>query len=457
MVGKIICSFLLITGFNFAYAQTRNSCDCSIVLKEIISDVESNYPGYRAKVDVAKKKEYKKLKAKAITEATTNTDRENCFYIIERYIRFFKDNHIIFSDRKTAPKQAMFTKKALKNASDQLTGVWRRNNDSLLVRIVKQSEDKAFSTYKGYSLKPNRIIGNIYFELIGNEHEFRIRNYNNYLTTDLLRGRRLKNLLIEPGGIWQKMGNEKDNLTVKTSSYPNNSEFIYKSIDDNIYYLGIPSFTADIAKFDSIIVKKVIPELAVNKIQNLIIDLRNNVGGNSSFLSLMRLAYEKPFSVPGDFLLSTPKLIKNYETSTSAYRVAMLSKLKANIGKFVQRDSLKMALKENYEFPKTINIIVNENSASSSEYFLILAKQSTKVKLYGRHTAGTLDYSELLEPEELSCPDYSFMLPTTKSYWTDTNPIDNNGIQPDVDLSVYPENEWLDIIVHNHLRNGIRE
>ncbi|MCX2476303.1 S41 family peptidase [Pedobacter sp. MC2016-05] len=296
-------------------------------------------------------------------------------------------------------------------------------------------------------MKPNGRLGEVYFELIGNEHEFRIRNYNTPLTTDLLRGRRLKNLLIEPNGIWQKMDNEESYIEVKTSTYSVNKKFIYKQVKEDIYYLGIPSFNTDARSFDSIIVNQIIPHLEENKITHLIIDLRNNVGGNSSFLSLMRFAYEKPFSIPGDFLFASPKLIQNYEISRNSTRQAILPKLRANLGGFVQRDSLRIMLKENYRYPKTISIIVNENSASSSEYFLLLAKHSTKVKLYGRHTAGTLDYSELLGPEKLSCEGYSLMRPTTKSYWTDTSPIDNKGILPDIDLSFYPDNEWVDIIL----------
>ncbi|WP_316797592.1 S41 family peptidase [Pedobacter agri] len=159
---------------------------------------------------------------------------------------------------------------------------------------------------------PNGRLGEVYFELIENEHEFRIRNYNTPLTTDLLRGRRLKNLLIEPKGIWQKMDNEESYKEVKTSTYSVNKKFIYNQVKEDIYYLGIPSFNIDARSFDSIIVNQIIPQLEKNKITHLIIDLRNNVGGNSSFLSLMSFAYEKPFSIPGDFLFASQKLIQNY-------------------------------------------------------------------------------------------------------------------------------------------------
>ncbi|MCX3267499.1 S41 family peptidase [Pedobacter agri] len=443
MLIKITITFLLIINFISVYSRNRNDCDCTIAVNEIVSDIESNYPGFSSKVNVGKKSYYKKLKNKVITQAMTTTNRESCFYIIEKYIHFFKDNHIIFSDRKTSPSQHSFSGRTIKKTSGQLIGNWRRNSDSLLVSIVKGSDNK----YEGYILKPNGRLGEVYFELIGNDHEFRIRNYNTPLTTDLLRGRRLKNLLIEPNGIWQKMDNEESYKEVKTSTYSVNKKFIYNQVKEYIYYLGIPSFNIDARSFDSIIVNQIIPQLEKNKITHLIIDLRNNVGGNSSFLSLMRFAYERPFSIPGDFLFASPKLIQNYEISTNSTRRAILPKLRANLGGFVQRDSLRIMLKENYRYPKTISIIVNENSASSSEYFLILAKHSTKVKLYGRHTAGTLDYSELLEPEKLSCEGYSLMRPTTKSYWTDSSPIDNKGILPDIDLSFYPDNEWVDIIL----------
>jgi len=443
MLSKIIITFLLVINFISVYSRDGNKCDCTIALKEIISDIESNYPGFPSKVNASNKSVYKEFKNKVLKKAMTSCNRENCFYIIERYIHFFKDNHIIFSDRKTLPVQHLFSGKTIKKTSGELIGNWCRNSDSLMVSVVKGSD----SRYKGYILKSNDKLGNIYFELIGNEHEFRIRNYNTPLTTDLLRGRRLKNLLIEPNGIWQKMNIKESRIENKTSTYPVNKKFIYKQVKEDIFDLGIPSFNTDAESFDSIIVHRIIPLIGENKIKHLIIDLRNNVGVNSSFLSLMRFAYEKPFSIPGDFLFASPKLLQNYEIFNSPFRRALLPKLRASMGGFVQRDSLRITLKENYQHPQKISIIVNENSASSSEYFLIFAKYSTKVKLYGRHTAGTLDYSELFEPEKLSCKDYSFMRPTTKSYWTDTCPIDNNGILPDIDLSSYPENEWVDIIL----------
>ncbi|RZK09867.1 MAG: hypothetical protein EOO43_20860, partial [Flavobacterium sp.] len=288
------------------------------------------------------------------------------------------------------------------------------------------------------------------------ENEFRIRKYNSALTTDLLRGRRLGNLLIEPNGIWQKQILNKSNPVVKPSTFDANVKFAHKLINKHIYYLGIPGFSMNEKGFDSLIVNEIIPQLSKDKIENLIIDLRNNVGGNSSFLSLLRLLYDKPFAVPGDYVFATPQTIARYKTSSNPIHKSMLPKLISNVGGFAQRDSLKLSLKQTYQYPKTVSILVNENSASSTEYFLLLAKHSAKVKIFGRHTAGTLDYIELLEPEKLSCEGYSYMRPTVKSFFTDNNPIDNKGILPNVDLSKYPDHKWVEVVI-SHLNKSINK
>jgi hypothetical protein len=431
------------------YGQDKENCGCPLVLKEIITDIESKYPGFQHKTDKAAAS-YRKTKMQAIAEAAKVPDREECFYVIEKYISFFKDNHIIFTDRISEPKQLVFESKNENPVTigDSLSGTWVRAGSPLTVKIIKM-RSKGQLIHRAYlldSISEAFKKGHIYFDLIGNSKEFKIRKYNSALTTDLLRGRRLRNLLIEPNGIWKKITSSNSGDSVLESKYAANNKFVYQAIANHVYYIGIPSFNTDPKRFDSLVLQKMIPEMTAGKIKNLIIDLRNNVGGNSSFLSLLRIIYEKPILLPGDFVFSTPDIIDRYRESSNLVHQKMLPKLIKEPNKFVQRDSLKLSLKEIYSWPEKVSIIVNENCASSTEYFLILAKHSSKVKIYGRHTAGTLDYSELLGPEQLSCKGYSYMRPTTKSFWTDTKPIDNKGIQPDIDLTPYPDSEWVEIV-----------
>ncbi|GEM_PF-1065755 len=456
---KICVSLLIWIGIHpIAFSQEKEDCNCASVLKEVILDVENNYPGYQLKTKGENLSNYTKVKQTALTKSLATTDRVQCFYIIESYLHFFKDNHLIFTDWKSKPQQILKlnlpnTKESVQQ-QNQLMGTWRRISDSLTVKIISATLNKT-PVYRAYIIQTKDSIlqkGNIYFDLYGDSNTFRIRKYTGALTTDLLRGRRLKNLLLEPNGIWEKVNTKQQHQPLVLSEYAYNKKFRYKAISSAIYYIGIPEFNMNATKFDSLIVHQILPALNANKTKHLIVDLRNNQGGNSSFGSLARFTYQQPIVLPGDYVYSTPQMIKRYQQSAkegSSHYQNMLPKLMANPGAFVQRDSLRIALKEKYTYPETVIFITNENCASSTEYLLILVKSSKKVKVYGGHTAGTLDYSELYEPEKLTCKGYGYLRPTTKSFWVDQHPIDQKGIQPDIDLSQYPDHEWVDRIVES--------
>jgi hypothetical protein len=448
VVQKILILFCLFFSSPI-FGQTKDDCSCLSNLEKIVSDIETNYPGYKLKTDTGSKIDYITNKRQSLSLASKTNDREKCFYIIERYLSFFKDNHIIFTDTKTNPGKTSVSHTLNTNrykTKDSLVGVWTKSDGSLSIDIIKTNTNR----YEGRIFQKNSKASEqkVYFELIGNYKGFRIRKHGNWLTTDLLRGRVLNDRLIEPEGVWfRNQGQAKIEKQRKSIDW--NNRFRYKKLDSNIYYLGIPAFATEEAKFDSLIVNHIIPEINNNKIEHLIIDLRNNAGGNGSFFSLLRFTYEKPFSLSGDFLYASPSMIKKYTEQAnrnSKRHIEMLPKLIANKGGFVQRDSLRIRIKEKLSYPQKVSIIVNDNCASSTEYFLILSKKSEKVKIYGRNTAGTLDYSELHTPENLPCKEYRYLRPTTKAFFADTYPIDNVGIKPDVDLSSYSEDNWIEII-----------
>lgn len=452
MAKILICLLLL---FSFSYptiAQEKPACNCATTLKEIITDVEANYPAYKLKVKGQKLSPYLKIKEKVLAKSATNLNRVDCFELVAQYLDFFQDNHLMFSDLQSYPKPIPYPAINKDKDQDSLTGTWRRHSDSLTVKIVRTQKGQlhTYTAFIVHSKDTTLKKGSSYFNLYGNENEFTISKHKQYLTTHLLRGRRLKQLLIEPDGLWQKINAKQSSKALALSPYAYNNKFKHLAISKDIYYMGIPEFNIEAAKFDSIIVKQIIPTLIANKTKHLIIDLRNNEGGNSAFSFLARFTYDKPITLPGDYVYASPSMIKRYQESAnkgSAYHQLLLPKLKANQGEFVQRDSLKLKLKEIYAYPETVSIITNENCASSTEYLLYLVKPSHKVKVYGRHTAGTLDYSELHEPEKLTCKGYIYLRPTSKSFWVDTHPIDKKGIPPDVDLSQYPDSEWVTLLI----------
>ncbi|SUX48771.1 S41 family peptidase [Chryseobacterium indoltheticum] len=91
-------------------------------------------------------------------------------------------------------------------------------------------------------------------------------------------------------------------------------------------------------------------------------------------------------------------------------------------------------------------IIVNDKNGSTAEQFLLSAKQSRKVKLFGVTTAGVLDISNMNFAES---PDGEFTLGycISKSYRLPNMPIDGRGIMPDyfIDSSI-ADSEWLSFV-----------
>jgi C-terminal processing protease CtpA/Prc len=95
-----------------------------------------------------------------------------------------------------------------------------------------------------------------------------------------------------------------------------------------------------------------------------------------------------------------------------------------------------------YPNPKRVGIIINERNASAAEQFLLRAKESKKVILFGnRNTKGVLDYSNC-DFEDLPSGNYQLKWPQSRSRRLPEHPIDNIGIAPDVVIP-FPETVQL--------------
>lgn len=96
--------------------------------------------------------------------------------------------------------------------------------------------------------------------------------------------------------------------------------------------------------------------------------------------------------------------------------------------------------------PQNVAVIINDKNGSTAEEFILLAKQSKKVKLFGKTTMGVLDISNMYFVDS---PDKQFHLGycLSKSLRIPDMKIDNIGLQPDyfIDKSI-PDEEWLDFV-----------
>ena len=85
------------------------------------------------------------------------------------------------------------------------------------------------------------------------------------------------------------------------------------------------------------------------------------------------------------------------------------------------------------EAPRRVAVVIDQACGSSCEQFVLSVRQSYNVKLFGRRTAGALDYSNL-RPQVLPSGKRLLWYATSRSLRLPYLPVDAAGIPPDVYL-----------------------
>ncbi|WP_276834287.1 S41 family peptidase, partial [Chryseobacterium cucumeris] len=235
-----------------------------------------------------------------------------------------------------------------------------------------------------------------------------------------------------------------------------------KQLNKTTLLLRIPSFNGALKKdIDSVITAN---KSKIESTENLIIDIRYNGGGSdNSFAKIIPYLYTNPIRSVRTQLYSTKlnnqrmlDFYDNYQkygmqADEREYLKKAYDKLSKNLGKFVSlQDDGKIVgitkMDKISPYPKNVGIIINNGNGSTAEEFLLAAKQSKKVKLFGTTTAGVLDISNMYFVNS-PCKEFKLGYALSKSFRIPDMAIDEKGIQPDyfIDKTI-PDYQWIDFV-----------
>ena len=181
-----------------------------------------------------------------------------------------------------------------------------------------------------------------------------------------------------------------------------------------------------------------------------IIDVRSNGGGSdSTYYPLLPWLLRSEREDIGAQWLATPANIEGQEqvcalfaprdTDCKSYMEGVVKRMSSAVsGTYVPQEdgpaiSFKRVESLKLRRPIRVAVLVGHQCGSSCEEFLLAARQSFQVKLVGRPSHGSLDYSNV-RPHKLPSGERLLLYATSRSNRLPDLPIDVAGVQPDIYL-----------------------
>lgn len=458
----------------FTLGAKAQDCTCATNFKYMVEKVKKNYVGYNDKVTVSNKTKFN-LFTDSLLSVAKKSDQYECSSILREWLSFFKDKHMIAgidatgfpedSIRKfyTNDKKVPWTESDLshylivnKNKVDDIEGIWLNDTQTYRIGIVRIN-DKKENSFVGFIIKSDSIYwmpGQIKFEIVKTEKGYQTKVFrtkdHSYVYPALMKNR--DTLSFGTYGRWYKNPNNKPRqiMAAKKNADPAPR---FSVLDDKTSMFSLASFASlDYIKVMDTLIKE--NETILKNTKHLIIDLRNNAGGSVLvYEKLMPYLYTNPILKEGGLVLATDDNItygysnKHTELSDSLqqYFKERLAKLKAHKDQLYTLypvDTLKYSTIAKY--PERVSFLINRNTGSAAEFFLLEAKQSTKVKLYGENSGGAVDYTEFVKMK-MPCDFFVLYYPACKSLRLPAYPLDNIGIKPDI-LIPTETADWIDYV-----------
>lgn len=437
----IISMFTVLSGNAFS-----QKCNCETEVKNIADFMEKNYAGFKDKQAIMTKGGYNKMLKQYLELAKAPHADEHCLMIISQYLLQFKNHHVSVRARFDATKldSAYLAQREIISLSDKRIAELRKSrgfegvydfHDPAKYKIAVIKDKTPLRDYVAVIVSsnlPGWKPGMIKWE--GKMINDTVARGVLYVLNGMPKAEGFYFKGDRIYGDWHREGTTIVNPT--SSKY---EPVAFKKLSSKTAYLKISTFDSSNGKnIDSIINAN---KILLNDMPNLIIDLRGNGGGSDwTFAPLMNLVYTGPVKHIGNDLLSTDTNIEGWksfladedrsEDNKQGIRT-IIQNLEANKGKMVTNTKdLDITGYIAVASPKKVAILIDKGCASSTEEFLLEARQSKKVVLMGENTSGTLDYSNVLTAP-FPCMPYVIGYSSSRSRRIDAGQgIDNIGIKP---------------------------
>lgn len=446
----------------------------------VVVKMKENYAGYADKTRGDEGKQLDRLTAELSAKAE-RADNSQLADLIREWLAFFQDQHVGLgtaameggSTAEMDPKEARRlaglgprmawdetrVQKYLAGRGTQrepLEGIWEDNEGNYRIGIVVQPEggSRAASpgtmvavllTSKTDTWSPGQIKC-VFITTQPSEYKARyyLRDHAALETTARLFAGGAFLIFEGLDGYFRRIAPKMDTDVPDPDRVFGGSKFFLRRLSEKTLWLRLPNFACDAKpEVDRLLAEN---RTALESTPNLVIDLRQNGGGcDFTYQEVLAWLYTRPIYTVDTEFLSTPDSIAQTERLLNEEDIpdedkaeisTLLGRMKANQGKFVTANDRGIditTLPEVRAYPKRVGIIIS-GAGSSGEQFVLAARQSHKVTLFGGRTAGVLDYSNV-RSLDLPSGRYTLYYPISRSLRLPEERIDNVGIAPDISVS----------------------
>lgn len=391
------------------------------MFNEIVSIMHTDYSGFKDKSGWDNPEKYRN---QILRLEDSNSMTDKLFKdIVDDYLLDFKDSHIFLNfNNPTEYKISGFTTRRYEDKLyiTDITQEYRLQKGMAILELDGISINELSYKYKR-ELKTEDTDRQEWSSIIRNSKSAKVQDREGNIFNFDLKLYNANSVNITPCKI-SLINEETAVITLDTFYY---TDYINQTLEDN----------KDI----------------LDNCRNLIIDVRKNDGGSdSSFQKLLEYIFKgevdiNTFSINYDIEYNLTD--RNYELLVDSFKNESQI-LTNNKGKgFVtlypkaNKEPIKFLGKDK---PEKVIILSDKYCGSSGDSFVEIAKESDKVIVVGRPTAGVTDYSNLVS---YSLNDtFTFKYPTTRSKRIDVGmELEGKGVQVDIHIPWTPEHIDTDI------------